>query len=55
MNSNAKITIKTAMYILGVSERTAQRYIRTCRDALSKQKQHILSIKEFCSYYDIEL
>ncbi len=48
-----KITNRKARKLLECSERTAARRMALCRDALGKQRFQILSVKEFCKYYDI--
>ena len=35
------------------SKSTAQRKIDLCRDALGKQKHHLLTITEFCKYFGL--
>lgn len=58
-NSSKKVTICTlkavqSLFEPQISQSTAFNYIHQCRDALNKQSHHILTIKEFKEYFNIE-
>ncbi len=50
-----RIDIKTdeVALLFGVSSNTARRYLRTIRHSLKKSKNHVVTIAEFCLFYDI--
>jgi hypothetical protein len=48
-----KVTAKDVMVLLDVSESSARRKIKLCRDALSLKKRHVLTIDKFRQYYGL--
>jgi DeoR/GlpR family transcriptional regulator of sugar metabolism len=50
---NEKVSIKEARTFFNVSETTARRRIRICRDALGMKRHQILTLDKLKEYYGI--
>jgi DeoR/GlpR family transcriptional regulator of sugar metabolism len=48
-----KVSVKEAMSLFGVSEGTARRRIKLCRDALGMKRHQILTLDKLKEYYGI--
>jgi hypothetical protein len=54
--ASEEISIKLAQQLVtNWSQSTASRKISQCRDALGKKDYQILTVIEFCEYYDIKI
>lgn len=52
---NEIISVKIAMDLIGYSHSGAHKKIQQARRALGKQPQHLMTVGEFCRYYDLRL
>ena len=53
MNPHKQITVKEIGIKMEISQSTASRKLRLVRDALDKRFPKIITVKEFCDYYEI--
>lgn len=50
-----KVTNKKVQLLLGVSKNTATKYIRICRQQISKKDCEMLTFYDFCNYYGVKI
>ena len=53
MNPHRQIKVKEIGIKMEISQSTASRKLQLVRDALDKRFPKIITVKEFCDYYEI--
>jgi DeoR/GlpR family transcriptional regulator of sugar metabolism len=48
-----KVHTKDIIRLMSVSESTARKYIRLCRDATGLRRHQVLTLKKFMEYYGL--